>query len=290
MLPGTAFQSEEHQPFYWQAGQPAALLVHGFPGTPAEVRPLAQAFRRAGWSVQGMLLPGFGPQIETLPGRRCADWTDAVAEALAALKRRHHPVVLVGYSLGGALALQAAARAAPDALVLLSPFWKLEHVLWMLLPALKRVLPGVRPFRLLKMDFSDPEVRAGIHNFMPDADLDDPAVQQAIRDFRLPLELFAQIRQAGMLAYRSAPRISPALPALVIQGDADDLVRPSLTRQLAQRLPAPPRYVEVPARHDLLLPDKPAWPQIEQTVLRFSMDLLQSQPAESYLLEQSFKP
>ncbi|MBN1992742.1 MAG: alpha/beta hydrolase [Anaerolineae bacterium] len=30
------FQGDEHQPFYWNGGQPAALLVHGFPGTPAD--------------------------------------------------------------------------------------------------------------------------------------------------------------------------------------------------------------------------------------------------------------
>ncbi len=56
------FQGEEHQPFHWVAGPPAALLVHGFPGTPAELRPLGQALYEAGWTVSAPLLPGFGPR------------------------------------------------------------------------------------------------------------------------------------------------------------------------------------------------------------------------------------
>jgi alpha-beta hydrolase superfamily lysophospholipase len=54
-----AFQGPEHLPFLWPGGQPAALLVHGFPGTPAEMRPLGEALHQAGWTAQGILLPGF---------------------------------------------------------------------------------------------------------------------------------------------------------------------------------------------------------------------------------------
>ena len=67
------FQGDEHQPFHWNGGQPAALLVHGFPGTPAEMRPLGTALHQAGWTVYGPLLPGFGPDIVTLFERDSVD-------------------------------------------------------------------------------------------------------------------------------------------------------------------------------------------------------------------------
>jgi carboxylesterase len=263
------FQGEEHQGFYWNGGQPAALLVHGFPGTPAEMRPLASALQAAGWTSKAILLPGFGAEIETINEQRAEDWQRAVNHGFADLRRQHQPVVLIGYSLGGALALVAAAQQPPDALVLLAPFSRIDHILWPLLPALKPIFRGVRPFRLLKLDFNNPEVRAGIHNFMPDADLDDPQVQQAIRDMRLPLELFAQIRRAGLLARRAASALPADLPVLIIQGSADDLVRPRQTSALVSRIKGRVNMVEVPARHDLLVTSAPAWPQIEHTITDF---------------------
>jgi esterase/lipase len=36
-------------------GDHAALLIHGFPGTPAEMLPLGTVLREAGWTVHGMI-------------------------------------------------------------------------------------------------------------------------------------------------------------------------------------------------------------------------------------------
>ena len=52
------------------ADKPAAVLVHGFGGTPAEMRGLAEALHRQGWTTEVPLLPGFGSDIATLTERR----------------------------------------------------------------------------------------------------------------------------------------------------------------------------------------------------------------------------
>ena len=90
MLP--AFLGDEHRDFMRQGGPPAAVLVHGFPGTPAEMRPLADVLSDAGWTVRAPLLPGFGAQIETLanPARGvrapgAAEWLATVQAALDSL-------------------------------------------------------------------------------------------------------------------------------------------------------------------------------------------------------------
>ena len=41
IMPLKVFQGEHHADFLIERGEPAALLIHGFPGTPAEMRPLA---------------------------------------------------------------------------------------------------------------------------------------------------------------------------------------------------------------------------------------------------------
>ncbi len=60
------FQGEQHADFLIERGEPAALLIHGFPGTPAEMLPLAPILNSAGWTTRGLLLPGFGAQIDSL--------------------------------------------------------------------------------------------------------------------------------------------------------------------------------------------------------------------------------
>lgn len=271
MFPVTAFRSPEHESFFWQGAHGgAALLVHGFPGSPAEMRPIARSLHAEGWTVCGLLLPGFGPQIDTLPLRRYEDWFAAVSSALAELRRKHEAVLLVGHSMGGALAVAAAAELSPDGLILSAPFCKVEHLLWRMLPALKVIIPSVAVFRYLKLNFDDPETRAGILKFMPDANLDDPEVRQAVRDFRLPIGLFNEIRRAGIRAIQSAPRLSRATRVLIVQGDSDDLVRPHLTRQLRQRFVVPPVYYEVPGKHDLIVPGSEGWLRYERAALEFA--------------------
>lgn len=74
-------------------------LVHGLGGTAATMAPLAEALRRAGHECVAVTLPGHGSSPDALEGVRWADWLGAVPSA----------EVLVGQSMGGMLALAAAA-------------------------------------------------------------------------------------------------------------------------------------------------------------------------------------
>ena len=48
MRPLNPFTGPEHQAFILRGGEPAALLIHGFPGTPREMRPLAETLHAQG--------------------------------------------------------------------------------------------------------------------------------------------------------------------------------------------------------------------------------------------------
>ena len=267
------FQAPEHLPFSLPGGPRAALLVHGFPGTPAEMIPLGKALHNQGWTVKGILLPGFGEQIHTLFDQTNTAWVDAVRQELDRLKQIYPITLLGGFSLGAAIAAQAAAINPPDGLALMAPFWKLGSPLWKILPGLSLLFPSIRPFRLVKIDFSDPEIRRGMGEFMPELDLDDPAVKQGIQDFTLPTKIFLEIRRTGLKAWQSAPALQ--MPVLVLQGTRDETVKPTFTRQWVTRLPSQLSYHELPAAHDLPDPRQPAWPQVEAAVLRFAEELAQ---------------
>lgn len=98
------------EPFDLSGRSPAVLLLHGFTGTPWEVRPVADALHARGYACVAPLLPGHGQTPEALSTTRWSDWVSATDEVLDRLLARHPRVVVLGMSLGGLLALQAAGR------------------------------------------------------------------------------------------------------------------------------------------------------------------------------------
>ncbi|MEQ8674354.1 MAG: alpha/beta fold hydrolase [Aggregatilineales bacterium] len=261
------FQGEEHRPFILNGDKGAVLLVHGFPGSPRDMRDIAELVHNHGWTAKAILLPGFGADIEHITDYTNKDWVATVHAQLLDLQRDHKRVILVGHSLGGAISVQVAAQIPPDALILAAPFWKFDHIAWKAIPIVNILFPRPRLFKYLRLDYSKPDVRDGIHNFMPDADLDDPEVRKAIANFRLPVKTFAQIHRAGHAAYADAPKIT--CETLVLQGQQDDLVSPKLTQEFVHRLGVKSRYVEVDAEHDLVSSELPSWSAMQNAIITF---------------------
>jgi carboxylesterase len=244
------YQNPEHHPFQFGEGPGGVLLIHGFPGTPAEVRGIGQALAANGWHARGPLLPGFGPDIVNLAEKRRDDWLGAVGGEWEALRADHYPCVLIGFSMGAALALRLAERLPPDRLVLIAPFWRLPGFLPRLVPVLKLVMPVMQPFK--DADFGDLEVRAGFERLMPGIDLEDPEAQAYIREeITLPLAVIDEVLRLGGEAYRTANSVSS--PTLVIQGHDDQMVHPDLTHRLVRRMGgADVIYREIAGDHELI--------------------------------------
>lgn len=279
-----AYQSPEHAAFEWRRGPHAVLLVHGFPGTPAEMRPVGRVFADAGWSVHGLLLPGFGAEFPTLGDKQHPDWDAAIDAALADLRERYARIVIAGNSLGGALALRAAAANPVAGVVLFAPFWRVDSWLEGLLPLAAHAFPHIRPFA--RADFADSRLRTELRHFLPDADLDDPAVQAGIRQLTLPTRALDQVRRAGKVGYVAASAVTA--PVLIFQGRRDPLVRPRLTQRLAQRLPNLAGYLEIDGEHDLVRGIAPGWPVVVTMLHRFVAQIAATQPpstAQPYVHE-----
>jgi len=106
-------------------GDVGVICIHGFTGSPYEMRYLGTALARTGATVRGILLPGHGTSVEDLARTRWEDWAGAVEREIDAMSKRCRRVALVGQSLGGLLALNAAARRPELAAVasLAAPLW-----------------------------------------------------------------------------------------------------------------------------------------------------------------------
>jgi carboxylesterase len=272
--PQTPFSDPENEPFFWRQGKHAALLIHGFGGTPAEMRPLGVLLQRTGWAVHAPLLPGFGAEIETLAQRDFHEWIDTVWTSYDALTKGYEKVLLVGNSMGAALALVAAKKHRPAGMVLVAPF--LRFAVWwhnLCWPVLSRFLPQLRPFQ--HADFSSPQMRRIVRRLCNNADPDAAYVQESVRAIRLSIRALDQLRQVGRLAYAAAPHVRA--PTLILQGRHDLLVTPNSTRALVRRLPTSPRYLEFDGGHDLVEPEGEAWQEVTRQVLHFARDVADRQ-------------
>src|SRR5262249_49742317 len=122
------------------------LLVHGFTGSPASMKPWAQALADQGYAVEVPLLPGHGTRWQDL--NRVA-WTDWYAEAEAAFERLRKDcdaVVIGGLSMGGSVALRVAEERGDQVagIVLVNPFVASARKELVALPVLKHVVPSLR--------------------------------------------------------------------------------------------------------------------------------------------------
>jgi esterase/lipase len=246
-----------------------ALLIHGFAGSPREMRTLAAVLAADGWLVEVPRLPGHGADIRDIAEYRVEDWVAAVEDAAASLREAGiDHLLVVGRSVGGSLALVTAARIRPDAVVLLAPFaWHVPAWQRWLMPVARVGMPsGLRLFG--RLDTRDPPTQATIASLAPGADLDDPAVVAGIRDLRVPLSLLEELFRVSDLARRAAPRVR--VPVLAIQGLSDTLSRPGRTRALLAVLPVEPSLLEVPVGHDLVSETSPVRDQVLARIRAFA--------------------
>ncbi len=211
-----------------------ALLVHGLTDGPYSVRPLAEVLRRQGFYGLCLRMPGHG----TVPaGLARADWQDWLAAVRLGVRHVRgrigagKPLVLVGYSNGGALvvkysldALADGRQPRADRLVLLSPmigvtrFAKLGRLASFLgtLPGLERarwtdVVPEYNPFK---------------YNSFP--------AHAARQSYELTSVLDEGLEEAARTG-----RIGALPPILAFQSLADaTVITPALTERLYDRLSA----------------------------------------------------
>lgn len=272
------FPGEAHRPFDFAAtvpdngtGRVGALLLHGFMGTPKELRPLGHALAADGIRAVGPLLPGFGAHVGDLTRTTAADWLAAVNGAWATLRSESDRTLLIGFSFGAALALQAAVANEPNALVLISPYVRLIDLpSWLLvagLPVLKRTIKTFSPYA--RADFQDPEVRRFFGEMDPTFDLDDPATQELLRQrSTIPFSVIDQMRRTTDGGRQAAAAVTA--PTLLVQGTRDETSTVARSRSLAGRLRGPLTLRELDADHLLIDDQRPSWPALRDSVLAFA--------------------
>ena len=146
------------------------LLIHGLTDGPYSMSALARTFESRGYYALGLRMPGHGTIPSGLVGATWEDWAAAVRLGVRHVRARigpSKPLLLAGYSNGGALVVQYTLASLedgtlprPDGLLLLSPmlgvtpFARLSWMMSLLAPipyfeksAWLDVLPEYNPFK-----------------------------------------------------------------------------------------------------------------------------------------------
>jgi carboxylesterase len=183
------------------------VIVHGFTADPRGVAPLVRIADACGLVTDTPLLRGHGGRYQDLRGTQWDHWLADVTAARQRLSPHVAGIVLIGFSMGGLLALASAAQqpAGIVALVALAPAVRIAHPL--------------APFAWLARDWL-PYVPMGKSVAYSDAAL-------AAADDSYPtlaLDAFASFFTATRRVEALLPRITA--PLLLIHARRDRVIKP----------------------------------------------------------------
>lgn len=204
------------EPFSAEGGRVGVLLVHGFTGSPASLRPWGEFLAEHGLTVSCPRLPGHGTRWQDMNLTRWEDWYAEVDRALDELKRKVDHVFVMGLSMGGTLTLRLAEQHGAEitGLVLVNPSLLTENKVAKLAPVLKHLLPSTK----------------GLSN-----DIKKPGQDEVAYD-RVPVKAFVSLVQLWELTRADLGKID--VPILIFRSEVDHVVEPASCRELQARVAA----------------------------------------------------
>jgi len=148
------------------------LLAHGFTGSPASLRPLAELLAQRGFAIELVRLPGHGTHFRDMMSTRYEDWRAEVAEGLARLAARTDRAIALGLAMGGTLVLDLVSQTptlVAGVVAINAPVLDRKGILVKLAPALEHLLPLVpaRAAGLARNDIAKPGMNELAYSWVP---------------------------------------------------------------------------------------------------------------------------
>jgi carboxylesterase len=198
----------------------ACLLIHGFSGSPLEMRWLGTYLAERGVRVEGVRLAGHGTEPEALTHLTWHDWLHSATEGLERLLHGRQHVVVVGFSMGGLLALHLCA-AHPDSIsglvTISSPIFFRDRRIH-LIPMVRHVVRW--------------------HSIRRPSSNIDPAATTRYHSYRrYPLVAVDQLLDLMRVTRKIIPRVK--IPSLIMHGLRDRVIHPKSAAYLFNRIGSP---------------------------------------------------
>jgi carboxylesterase len=196
--------------FEFKGSNKGVLLIHGFTGSPSVLRFLGEHLnKKGGYTVKAPLLKGHGTSIEDMEKASWKDWVDDVKNAYKELEKECSKVYVVGYSMGGLLAIILASGVSPDKLVLIAPA---------LITLDKKAV-----FAPIAKYFIKYKVKIPVKDLFPE-EAPKYDLRYNIGYDKYPMKSVCDLLKIENLAKKSLSKVK--CPTLIIQSPKDDLVDP----------------------------------------------------------------
>ena len=234
------------EPYRAEGGPLGVLLVHGFTGSPASLRPMAEFLASKGLTVELPRLPGHGTHWEDLTDSSWEDWFEATENAFQDLAARSRDVVVVALSMGGSLAIHLAATHPyrVRGLALINPY------------VVDPRLAGAVVLRLFTRS------RKGVVN-----DIKKPG-QDEVGYERMPVKILPSLAKLLKTAQQDLPNVHA--PLLYFRSSEDHVVSPSSVKSVMAKIGSKDKeLVELHNSYHVATLDHEA-DLIEQRVLEFA--------------------
>ncbi len=202
--------------FFLEGGPVGVLLIHGFTGSPPEMRLVGDYLNARGLAVSAPLLPGHGTDVDDMNRHCWSEWTAHVEQALGDLQSRCSTVFVGGLSMGSLLTLYLSAYhpELPGA-ILYSPAVVVADRLIYLTPILKYLIRK-RP-RSGESDLTDPEADLRLWSYEEEP---VPAAHEILKLIRRVRRLLPQV----------------TCPLLIIHSTLDQAIHPNSARYTYERV------------------------------------------------------
>ena len=178
-------------------GHIGVVLVHGFTGSPAAMRPWAEFLNARGYSVRVPLLPGHGTKPSDLNEVQWPEWPAKVKAEIAELQKHCSQVFVAGLSMGGGTTLHVAADLGDklSGIILVNPMIHVRGISPTLAFAVSRLVKfgrsvgndikrkGVTEYSYDKMPYR------GIHQLLTMLQL----TRAALPSVKVPMQLFHSV-------------------------------------------------------------------------------------------------
>ncbi len=126
------------------SGGPGVLAMHGFTGSPFEVRAIAELLHENGFGIYAPALAGHATDVSHLETTTADDYFAAAEQAFDEASARFDRVYVLGLSMGGTLALHIAGRRPVAGLVTISTPVFLYPMVNASVPVIEQWMPGLR--------------------------------------------------------------------------------------------------------------------------------------------------
>ena len=241
---------DDPTPFSLEGGATGVLLLHGFGGTPREMRPLGRYLHKSNWTIDAPLLPGHGGTLDEIGQVKWQAWAQAVKDAYTHLQSRCERCVVAGFSMGSLLTLWLAENSAGLAgIALYSPALKVARWILNLAPLARHVVKSV--------------------NLNQESDLHNPKAEAWLGGYdRHSVSAAAELLALQRNVRHNLPKVR--VPALIVYSTGDRSIHPDsgpeTMRLLSRQVPVEALVLHN-SGHAIVVDQK--WETVAETTRKF---------------------